>query len=76
MTLSRITHDSAVMGGRPCIRGLRITVGTVLNLLASGSSREQILEAYPQLEPADIEAAFTYTARYALQGPGASGTAS
>jgi len=76
MTLSRITHDSAVMGGRPCIRGLRITVATVLNLLASGSSREQILEAYPQLEPADIEAAITYTARYALQGPGASGTVS
>ena len=76
MTLSRITHDSAVMGGRPCIRGLRITVATVLNLLASGSSREQILEAYPQLEPADIEAAIIYTARYALQGPGASGTVS
>ena len=66
MTLSRITHDPAVMGGRPCIPGLRITVATVLNLLASGSSREQILEAYPQLEPADIEAALTYTARYAM----------
>lgn len=66
MTLSRITHDPAVMGGRPCIRGLRITVSTVLNLMANGSSCEQILEAYPQLEPADIEAALTYTARYAL----------
>ncbi|MFZ0406728.1 MAG: DUF433 domain-containing protein [Cyanobium sp.] len=65
MKLPRITHDPAVMGGRPCIRGLRITVATVLNLMASSSSREQILEAYPQLEPADIEAALTYTARYA-----------
>lgn len=45
MTLSRITHDPAVMGGRPYIPGLRITVATVLNLMASGSSREQILEA-------------------------------
>ncbi|MBD2551608.1 DUF433 domain-containing protein [Microcystis elabens FACHB-917] len=68
------TTDSPFDQGCPC--GLRITVATVLNLLASGSSREQILEAYPQLEPADIEAAITYTARYALQGPGASGTVS
>ena len=54
------------MGGRPCIRGLHITVATVLNLMASSSSREQILDAYPQLEPADIAAALAYAARNAL----------
>jgi uncharacterized protein (DUF433 family) len=64
--IARISHDPAVMGGRPCIRGLRITVAMVLNLMASGASRERILEAYPQLEPADIEAALAYAARNAL----------
>ena len=54
------------MGGRPCIRGLRITVAMVLNLMASGASRERILEAYPQLEPADIEAALAYAAQNAF----------
>ena len=62
MALVRISHDSAVMGGKPCIRGLRITVGTVVGLIASGSSREQILQAYPQLEAADIEEALAYAA--------------
>jgi uncharacterized protein (DUF433 family) len=45
------------MGGKPCIRGLRITVGTVVGLIASGNSRERILHAYPQLEAADIDEA-------------------
>ena len=58
----RITHDPAVMGGKPCIRGLRVTVGMLLGLLASGQTRERILEAYPYLEPADIDAALAYAA--------------
>jgi uncharacterized protein (DUF433 family) len=57
MAFPRISHDPAVMGGKPYIRGLRITVGTVVGLMASGSSRERILQAYPQLEAADIDEA-------------------
>ncbi|MGH7135302.1 MAG: DUF433 domain-containing protein, partial [Pirellulales bacterium] len=60
--IERITLDPAVMGGKPCIRGLRVTVGTILGLLASGSPRERILEAYPYLEPEDIYAALAYAA--------------
>ena len=62
MEIARITHDPAVMGGKPCIRGLRVTVGAVLGLLASGQSRERILQAYPYLEPEDIDAALAYAA--------------
>jgi uncharacterized protein (DUF433 family) len=62
MQIARITHDPAVMGGKPCIRGLRVTVGTILGLLASGHSRERILQAYPYLEPEDIDAALAYAA--------------
>ena len=58
----RITHDPAVMGGRACIRGLRVTVGAILNLLAAGETRESILAAYPYLESADIDAALAYAA--------------
>lgn len=50
------------MGRMPCLRGLRITVGTVLDLLASGKSRERILGVYPALEPEDIDAALAYAA--------------
>ncbi|MFM8526439.1 MAG: DUF433 domain-containing protein [Cyanobacteriota bacterium] len=57
MAFPRISHDPAVMGGKPCIRGLRITVSTVVGLIASGSSRERILQAYPQLEAAEINEA-------------------
>lgn len=60
--LDRITHDPAIMGGRPCIRGLRVTVGTVMGLLAAGETEEQILRAYPYLEPADIQAVLAYAA--------------
>jgi uncharacterized protein (DUF433 family) len=56
MAFPRISHDPAVMGGKPCIRGLRITVGTIVGLVATGS-RERILQAYPQLEAADIDEA-------------------
>ncbi len=60
--LGRITHDPAVMGGRPCIRGLRVTVSTVLGLLAAGRTAEEILEAYPYLDQGDIQAALAYAA--------------
>ena len=63
--LQRITTDPEVCGGRPCIRGLRIRVRDVLELLASGASQEEILEDYPYLEPADIQAALAYAARQA-----------
>ncbi|HSV15273.1 MAG TPA: DUF433 domain-containing protein [Tepidisphaeraceae bacterium] len=62
MEIPRITHDPAVMGGKPCIRGLRVTVGTILGLLAAGQSRERILQAYPYLEPQDLDAALAYAA--------------
>jgi uncharacterized protein (DUF433 family) len=58
----RITRDPAVMGGRPCIRGMRVTVGTIIGLLASGQSPEAVLEAYPYLEKEDIQAALSYAA--------------
>lgn len=59
---SRITHDVGVMGGRPCIRGMRVTVGTILGLLATGQSADDILAAYPYLEREDIQAALAYAA--------------
>jgi len=58
--LDRITHDPAVMGGRPCIRGLRVTVGAILGLLAAGRSEAEILEAYPYLVIEDIRAALAF----------------
>jgi uncharacterized protein (DUF433 family) len=60
--LNRITHDPGVMGGRPCIRGLRVTVGTIMGLLASGRTQGEILVAYPYLEPEDVQAALAYAA--------------
>jgi uncharacterized protein (DUF433 family) len=58
----RITVDPAVMGGKPCLRGLRVTVGTVLGLMAAGKRDAEILEAYPYLEAEDIRAALAYAA--------------
>jgi uncharacterized protein (DUF433 family) len=58
----RITLDPAVMGGKACIRGLRVTVGMVMGLLAAGRTREEILKAYPYLEPEDIVEALAYAA--------------
>ena len=63
--LQRITTDPEVCGGRPCIRGLRIRVRDVLELLANGASQEEILEDFPYLEPEDIQAALAYAARQA-----------
>jgi uncharacterized protein (DUF433 family) len=56
MAFSRITYDPAVLGGKPCIRGLRISVSTIVGLVASGVSRERILAAYPLLEGSGIDA--------------------
>ena len=58
----RITLDPAVMGGKPCVRGLRVTVGTIIGMVASGSSFAEILKQYPYLEDADIRAALSYGA--------------
>jgi uncharacterized protein (DUF433 family) len=61
MTLAeRITIDPDVMDGKACIRGMRITVDTVLGLLASGRSEEEILAAYPYMEAEDILAVLSY----------------
>ena len=60
--MQRITFDPAVMGGKPCVRGLRVTVGTVVGLLAAGRTAEQVLAEYPYLEPADIQACLAYAA--------------
>jgi len=60
--LARITHAPTVMGGKPCIRGLRVTVGTIVGLIASGHSHENILRLYPYLEEDDINQALAYAA--------------
>lgn len=62
MVFQRITVDPEVFGGKPCIRGLRFPVSRLLGLLAAGETRESILEAYPYLEPADIQEALRYAA--------------
>ncbi len=61
--LSRITVDAEICGGRPCIRGMRIRVSDVLDLLAAGNGRSQILADYSYLEAQDIEAALEYAAQ-------------
>jgi uncharacterized protein (DUF433 family) len=61
--IHRITFDRSQCGGRPCLRGLRIRVRDVLDLLAAGADRTEILEDYPLLEEADITAALEYAAR-------------
>lgn len=66
MKYPRITIDPNQMGGVPCIRGLRIPVATVIGMIADGMKEEEILEAYPDLEPEDIREALRYAAE-ALQ---------
>lgn len=61
-TFPRVTHDPAVMGGRPCIRGMRVTVGMIVGHVAGGLTTEQILAEYPYLEAADIREALSYAA--------------
>ncbi|MBL7177695.1 MAG: DUF433 domain-containing protein [Desulfobacteraceae bacterium] len=58
----RITFDPNMMGGRACIRGIRVTVSFVVNLVANGMSIEEIIEAYPYLEQDDIRQALQYAA--------------
>jgi len=60
--LDRITLNPGVMGGKPCIRGMRVTVGTVVGLIAAGYSIQKILDSYPYLEPEDITQALRYAA--------------
>ena len=58
----RITFNPAVMGGKACIRGMRVTVATVVGLLAAGRSHDEILQAYPYLEQEDISQSLAYAA--------------
>ena len=60
--LKRITRDPQVMGGKPCIRGMRVTVGTVVGLVASGHTTEAILELYPYLVKEDVQEALAFAA--------------
>ena len=60
--LTRITHDPNIMGGKPCIRGLRVTVGTIVGLVATGRSNDEILRLYPYLAADDIHEARSYAA--------------
>lgn len=62
MKLDRITFDPNILGGKACIRGMRISVSLVVNLVANGMSRQEILEAYPDLEDEDITQALKYAA--------------
>lgn len=64
--LTRITLDPDVMGGKPCIRGLRVTVGMIVGLVANGRTSQEILAAYPYLEEDDIREALTYAAEVPL----------
>jgi len=60
--LTRITVDPEVMGGKPCIRGMRVTVGTIVGLIATGKTVEDILAEYPYLEHEDVLEALSYAA--------------
>ena len=62
MKFTRITVKPDQMGGVPCIRGLRIPVATVIGMVAEGMSQEKILEAYPDLEPKDIQESLHFAA--------------
>ena len=62
MKFTRITVEADKMGGVPCIRGLRIPVATVVEMIADGMSEEEILKAFPDLEPEDIRQALQYAA--------------
>jgi uncharacterized protein (DUF433 family) len=61
-SIERITFDPNVMGGKPCIRGMRVTAGMIVGLIASDKKRDDILALYPYLEDADITQALTYAA--------------
>ena len=61
--LGRVTVKSEQCGGRPCVRGMRIRVSDVLDLLAAGLSREQVLDELPDLEPEDVEACLRFASQ-------------
>ena len=58
----RITHDPDILGGKACIRGMRISVSLIVNLIANGMNVEEIVKEYPDLEPEDIRQALRYAA--------------
>jgi uncharacterized protein (DUF433 family) len=60
--LDRITFEPGKMGGKPCVRGMRVTVGTVVGLVAAGHSIDEILETYPYLEREDVMQSLAYAA--------------
>jgi uncharacterized protein (DUF433 family) len=60
--LNRITIKPEIMGGKPCIRGLRVSVGTIVGLIAAGNNVDQVLKLYPYLEAEDIQQALNYAA--------------
>jgi len=60
--LKRITFDPEIMGGKPCLRGMRVTAGMIVALIASGHNKQEILELYPYLETEDIDEALQYAA--------------
>ena len=61
-TLDRITHDPKVMGGKACIRGMRVTVGMIVGMIGSGYTVEQVLADYPYIEQEDVLQALRYAA--------------
>lgn len=67
MKYDRITYNPQIMGGRACIRGMRIPVSLVVNLVANGMTPEEILSEYPSLEPEDIRQALRYAADLAAE---------
>jgi uncharacterized protein (DUF433 family) len=60
--LDRITSDPQVMGGKPCIRGMRVTVGMIVGLFAAGKNAREVIDAYPYLDEEDIRQALAYAA--------------
>jgi uncharacterized protein (DUF433 family) len=60
--LKRITFDPEVMGGKPCIRGMRVTAGMIVGLIAAGRTKADILKLYPYIEAEDIDEALAYAA--------------
>ena len=60
--LDRITFDPAVMGGKPCIRGMRVTVGMIVGAFAASQTADEILRLYPYLEKEDLQQALAYAA--------------
>jgi uncharacterized protein (DUF433 family) len=67
MKFTRITVNARQMGGVPCIRGLPITVATIVGMVAAGMNNPEILPAYPDLQPEDIRAALRYAAEAVLE---------